>query len=276
MQENKTQPFDENWMNNMQTFLGTCSDENSPRFYEIIIDGIKVISHTNNPSEFSGYKRHLNHNSKNITLIIFKDNECENKDEYNFSLKQENTNQNPLTGPADLDTRITEKINAAKKEWDFDQLVKQKTQLEADLKEANEYIGTLEKGIDDFKNKKFQLGDVNLGEVASVVFEGILRRNKDKIAKLPGLEGLMGIFNDSSSPNQIADSKQEKEPEVSVEKETEMSEEDKIFLAVAHWLKANFSNEEIEQVNVILKILAQDKKLILTVHELLTQNQKKQ
>lgn len=274
MQENKTQPFDEAQMSRIQKFLNTCSDENTPRFFEVIVDGIKVISRTNNPSEFAGYKKHLDLNSKNLRVLVYHDGSDE-FDEYNFTLKQENTNQNQLTGAADLDTRITERINAAKKEWDYDQLVKQKAQLEADLKEANDYIGTLEKGIDDFKNKKFQLGDVNLGEVASVVFEGILRRNKDKIAKLPGLEGLMGIFNDHSSQNQISQST-EKEPEVSVEKETDTSEEDKIYLAVAHWLKSSFSNEEIEQVNVILKILAQDKKLILTVLELLTQNQKKQ
>ena len=274
MQENKTQPYDEGQMNRLQKFLGTCSEQNSPRFFEVMVDGIKVISRTNNPSEFSAYKGHLDRDAKNLKVIIYHDNGFENKDEYNFSLKEEKENPNHLSGPVDLDKRITEKITAAKKEWDFDHLVKEKTQLETDLRQANEYIETLEKGIDNFKTKKFQLGDVNLGELASVMFEGILRRNVDKIAKIPGAEALAGIFKDTSP--QISKDTQEKKSEVTFERETatELSEEDKIFLSVAHWLKANFSNEEIEQVNILLNILSKDKKLIVTVLDLLTQNQK--
>src|ERR1051326_1421187 len=274
MQENKTQPYDEGQMNRLQRHLINCSEQNTPKFYEIIVDGIKVISRTNNPSEFGGYKGHLDRDAKNLRVIIYNDNGFENKDEYNYSLREEKENKNQLTGPLDLDQRINEKITAAKKEWDYDHMVKEKAQLEADLRQANEYIETLEKRIEGLKNKKFQLGDVNIGEIASVMFEGIIRRNKDKIAKLPGLEGLMGIFDDS--PAQLSEAKQEKETEVTFERETssEPSEEEKIFIAVAHWLKDNFSKEELPQVDFILKAFAQDKKLIGTVFELLKQNQK--
>lgn len=271
--EIKTEPYNEAALNRLQKMFDVGAEGDSPRFYEVAVDGVKVISRTNNPSEFQQYKRHLDRDAKNLKVTVYHDNSFEGCDEYNYALKEEKQSSS-LNGPFDLDSRISEKINAAKKEWDYDQMVKEKAQLETDLKDANEYIETLEKGIEDFKSKKFQLGDVNLGELASVVFEGILRRNADKIAKIPGAEALAGIFKEN--PNQISEPAQEKEPEVKIEKEAEMSEEDKIFLAVAHWLKANFSNEEIAQVNIILKTFAQDKKLIATVQDLLTQNQKKQ
>ena len=87
MQENKTLPYDEGQINRLQKFLGTCSEQNSPRFFEVMVDGIKVISRTNNPSEFSAYKGHLDRDAKNLKVIIYHDNGFENKDEYDYSLK---------------------------------------------------------------------------------------------------------------------------------------------------------------------------------------------
>ena len=63
-------------------------------------------------------------------------------------------------------------------------LKKENERLKTELSEAEAYIEELEEKDEKAKDKKFRMGDVNIGEFASVMLEGFVRRNPQLLTKL--------------------------------------------------------------------------------------------
>jgi len=195
--------------------------------------------------------------TKAVTIVIY-DGTSPRNTKHIFTIKEDNTNG--LSG-IDVDTRIEEKLRSEKEKWETDLLKKENERLQTELTEAEAYIEELEGNADKAKDKKFRMGDVNVGEFASVMLEGFVRRNPQLLSKLPGGEALAGIIEQDNDEREKALLDKSPEPEVSFKKKTNssepaMSEEDKSYLDFIKSLKDKFDQEQMTNVMLILDVLA--------------------
>lgn len=169
-------------------------EKGNPRDYEIFVDTLKVVDRTDEAEEFDSFSDFVTGDTKSITIVMYHGQSNRN-DKYIFRLKESEAS---LNGPT-LDTRIDDKLAGERQKWEFELLQDEKRKLQRELKEAQEYIEELENGVDQLKSRKFHLGNINLGELGSVMLESFIRRNPHVLNNLPGGSELAGVL-DSPAP----------------------------------------------------------------------------
>jgi hypothetical protein len=223
--------YSEQKIDNLYNFLQNSKEQGEAEDYEIFVDAFKVVKRTNDLARFESYSNFIQPETKTITIVIY-DGTSPRNTKHIFTIKEDNTNG--LSG-VDVDTRIEEKLRSEKEKWETDLLKKENEKLKTELSEAEAYIEELEDNAEKAKDKKFRMGDVNVGEFASVVLEGFVRRNPQLLTKLPGGEALAGVIEQDNAEREKALLDKSPEPEVSFKKKTNsnepaMSEEDKSYL----------------------------------------------
>jgi len=251
-----TEKYSERKIENLYNFLQSAKEQGDPEDYEILVDAFKVVKRTNDLTRFENYTNHIQPETKELTIIIY-DGTSPRNTKHVFTMKEEN--KNALSG-VDVDTRIEEKLRVEKERWETDLLKKENEKLKTELAEAEAYIDELEEDAEKAKDKKFRMGDVNVGEFASVVIEGMVRRNPQMLAKLPGGEALAGVIEQDNQDREKALTEKTPEPEVSFKKKTSstepaLSDEDKSYLDFIKSLKNKFDREQMTSVMLILDLL---------------------
>ncbi len=251
------EPYSAQKIENLFNFLQSSKDQGEAEDYEILVDAFKVVKRTNDLSRFDTYSNYIQPETKSLTIVIY-DGTSPRNTKHVFNIKEEA--KNGLSG-MDVDTRIEEKIRLEKEKWETDLLKKENEKLKEELTEAEAYIAELEEKEEKAKDKKFRLGDVNVGEFASVVLEGFVRRNPQMLAKLPGGEALAGVIERDNEDREKALTETPPEVEVSFKKksattEEALSEEDKTYLDFIKSLKNKFDHEQMTKVMLVLDVLS--------------------
>ena len=111
---------------------------------------------------------------------------------------------------------------------------------------------------------------MNLGEVASIIVEGMVKRNPHWVAKLPGGDALAGLIAKEATEEGKAEVI---ESEVVFKKkspsEEGMSEEVKAQLGFLKQLETHFTQEQLDKIMNILQAFVEEPKHIETVFDLL-------
>lgn len=249
--------YSEQKIDNLYNFLQNSKEQGEAEDYEIFVDAFKVVKRTNDLARFESYSNFIQPETKAVTIVIY-DGTSPRNTKHIFTIKEDNTNG--LSG-VDVDTRIEEKLRSEKEKWETDLLKKENEKLKTELSEAEAYIEELEENAEKAKDKKFRMGDVNVGEFASVMLEGFVRRNPQLLTKLPGGEALAGVIEQDNADREKALLDKSPEPEVSFKKkettsESQMNEEDKSYLDFIKSLKDKFDHEQMTSVMLILDVLA--------------------
>jgi len=254
--------------------LVSHTEAGNPKDYEIFVDGLKIVDRTDDVEQFDLYADFIDGDTESIAISIYNGASPRN-DKHIFYLKEKTAEQG-LNG-VNVDQRIEEKITAEKRNWEFERLEEKNSGLEKTIEEKDEYIGELETAIDDLQTKKFHLGNLNLGELSSVVLEGFIRRNPQMLAKLPGGEALAGIIEADNEEQANGQPPQQpaEDAEVSIEEDTPgeatLSEEEKGLLVFIKQLQDKFDQPQLIKVMEILDLLAEDHTLIEPTFQFLTQ-----
>jgi hypothetical protein len=242
--------YSEQKIDNLYHYLQNSKEQGEAEDYEIFVDAFKVVKRTSDLARFESYSNFVQPDTKAITIVIY-DGVSPRNTKHIFTLKEDNTNG--LSG-VDVDNRIEDKLRIEKEKWETDLL--------KNLAEAEVYIEELEESAENFKDKKFRMGDVNLGEFASVVLEGFVRRNPQMLAKLPGGEALAGVIEQDNEEREKVLAERMPEPEVSFKKSgsgtSELSEEDKSYLEFIKSLKDKFDHDQMTDVMKILDELSKE------------------
>ena len=167
--------------------------------------------------------------------------------------------------------RLTVALMQERERWQNELMKREFETCKKDLTDAEEYIEDLEKQLSTYKSKKLHWGDVNLGDVASVIVEGMVKRNPHWVAKLPGGDALAGLIaQESITENATAEVI---ENEVVFKKKTPaedgMSEETKAQLGFLKQLETHFNQEQLDKIMLILQSFVEVPNNIETVFELL-------
>lgn len=268
--------YSEQKIDNLYNYLQNSKEQGEAEDYEIFVDAFKVVKRTNDLTRFESYSNFIQPETKAVTIVIY-DGTSPRNTKHIFTIKEDNTNG--LSG-LDVDTRIEEKLRSEKEKWETELLKKENERLQTELSEAEAYIEELEEKEEKAKDKKFRMGDVNVGEFASVMLEGFVRRNPQLLTKLPGGEALAGVIEQDNAEREKALLDRSPEPEVTFKKksnstESSLSEEDKSYLDFIKSLKDKFDHEQMTNVMLILDVLAKNPNNIDATTQFLSDLQKK-
>lgn len=272
----KIEAYDKEAVNAVKKILEGGVTSSSPYFYKIQIDGLKVVDRTSDLSKFDSYELFLS-GADELTIFIYS---SQNTPNYLLkrTFKMHNTPQqsqalNGMELEGIINNKVNERVSLERERWDGDLTRKELESTKQKLSEAEGYIEKLETQVSHFKSKKLHLGDINLGELASVVVEGMIRRNPQMLSKLPGGNALAGIIeHDNQEKEERGESIEENHGEAFFKKKTanaSLTEEEQRYVNVIRQMEESFDQEELEKVMCIIQHLASKTSEIDTVAELL-------
>ncbi|MDP3557671.1 MAG: hypothetical protein Q8T03_09875 [Bacteroidota bacterium] len=272
--------YDQLKIDKLKLYLQTQAERNNPRYYEIFVDNLKAVHKTNDVADFDSFEDYMTEDTEKIRILIYSTNSTSPRnDQYTFRLKKIEEQKQvvaPTLSGIEIENRLDEKLQTHRERWEHEALVKELEQTKQQLKESEEYAEKLVAELNVFRGKKMHWGNVNLGELASVVVEGIVRRNPQMIAKLPGGETLAGIIEE--------DNKERTNPTTAVndgtkvsfkmkdegeEKQIALTEEEKGYLNFMRGIANSFEDEEIIILTQVINKLEEDTTQLKPVAELL-------
>ena len=196
--------FDQGKIDRLKKYLLKEEQNGRTRDYEISVDDFVIVPRTNDVSEFDDYEMEMTNETRNLSIVIYKVNNNRNTC-YSFCLKGEpeppkEREQKMGLGEIDvmIQERVKEKLDAKDKEYEFARIKEKLAEKEEKLDEAEEYIEKIEKEITDLRA---EMEEVRKGKiknllkqsegVGNLIFSNVLG---GIIKKIPGGEGLAGLF----------------------------------------------------------------------------------
>ena len=265
--------FDQLKIDKLKHFLEDMAAKGQARPYEIFVDALKVVPKTEDPKDFDSYEYYMNEDTEKIRILIYNSNLSPRNDQYSFFV-QKNKHDKGMNGLGEIDNIIQEKLAARDKEYAMNKLKEELEETKKQLEESEEYAEGLEEQLEDLKANKFKLGNINMGELASVALEGIVRRNPQLLSKLPGGEALAGIIeqdNIDKEKKQITPAAPEGEASFQKKSETVegLTEEQKRYAAFFAQLEQTFNEAQLSDVMQVIQKLAEEPGQLEPVKQLL-------
>lgn len=162
--------YDQFKIEKLKHFLEDMSNKGIAKPYEIFVDNLKAVPKTEDVKEFENYEHYINENTQKIRIVIYGSPRSPRNDQYCYHMQQMQENK-PNNGLGEVENLIQEKLAARDREYEMKELRAELNKVEEKLEEAEEYVETLEQQIEDMKRNKFKVGNLNLGELASVMTE---------------------------------------------------------------------------------------------------------
>ncbi len=273
-----SETYDQLKIDKLKLYLQTQADRNAARYYEIYVDNLKAVHKTNDIQEFDSYEDYMTEDTDRIRILVYSTNsQSPRNDQYVYRMKKQEeqktvVQQQGLSG-IEIESRMEEKLQTHRERWEHEALVKELEQTKQQLKESEEYAEKLAAELQEYRSKKLHWGNVNLGELASVVVEGIVRRNPQMVAKLPGGEALAGIIEQDNKERGTTTPTQETEVSFKKKSDTpELNDEEKGYLNFMRGIAESFDDEEIVILTQVITKLEEDTTQLKPVAELLNIN----
>lgn len=266
--------YDQLKIDKLRHFLEAQAEKGHSKPFEIFVDNLKVVAKTDDPKEFDTYEFYMNEDTEKVRILIYNSNLSPRNDQYCFMV-QRNKVEKSLNGLGEIEGIIQEKLAARDREHEMNRLREELEAAKLELEDSEEYAEKLEKELQYLKENKFKLGNINIGELASVALEGIVRRNPQILTKLPGGEALAGIVaQDNLDKERMLSQPSAPEPKVSFEKETgpDITDIERRQLAYLRRIDQTFSKEQAEMFNAVLEAMVEEPSLIPTVLDLINPN----
>ena len=269
--------YDQLKIDKLKHFLEAQEAKGQAKPFEIFVDNLKVVSKTEDPQEFDTYEFYMNEDTEKVRILIYNSNLSPRNDQYCFMVQKNIGSTKSLNGLGEIEGIIQEKLAVRDREYEMSRLKEELEATKQELEETEEYAEKLEEEIKNLKENKFKLKNIDVGELASVALEGIVRRNPQFLTKIPGIgEGLAGIIEqDNRDKERLLAQPQTPEPKVSFEKDTapEITEEEKRHLVYLRKLEQTFNPQQAEMFNAVLHAMVEDPSLIPTILDLINPKQ---
>jgi hypothetical protein len=234
-----TEKFDQVKIEKLKHFLEDMAGKGNPRPYEIFVDNLKVVPKTEEAKDFDNYEYYVNENTEKLRILIYNSPASPRNDQYCFLL-QNNQLHKSVNGLGEIDSII--------------------------------HAEQLQSQIEDQKKNKFKLGNINLGELASVAVEGMIRRNPQLLTKIPGGEALAGIIEQDNLEKETKQLPDEKETQASFQKvapTAAVTEEQQRYIMFLQQLDVALTEEQMQATLQILNQFVQHPDKISIVADLL-------
>lgn len=281
----QTNPYNDVKLSQFKMWLHDMATKGEEKHFEVYVNDVKVVPRTNKIEQIDDHKAYLEDTTETVKVFVYNTENSNRYIQFIFFIEKKKPIEHVETVHApqqpqglsgiELENRINERLSAAlaqeRERWQNDLMKREFETCKKDLADAEEYIEDLEKQLSHYKSKKLHWGDVNLGDVASVIVEGMVKRNPHWVAKLPGGDALAGLIaTEATTENGTAEVV---ENEVVFKKKTPaedgLSEEVKAQLGFLKQLETHFNQEQLDKIMLILQSFVETPKNIETVFELL-------
>jgi hypothetical protein len=279
----QSNPYNDVKLSQFKMWLQDMGEKGDKKYFEVFVDDVKVVPHTNKIESLDDHKVYIDDTTSTVKVFVYNTENSNRYQQFTFSFEkkkpvEQNLNNNiqqtqGLSG-IELENRINERLSLSiaqeRERWQTDLMKRDFEECKKKLHDAEEYIDELEDKLNQFKGKKLIWGDVSLGDVASVIVEGMVKRNPHWVAKLPGGDALAGLIAKEATETTTAEVI---ENEVEFKKKTSVddsvSAEVKAQLGFLKQLETHFNQEQLDSIMLILQSFVDDPKQIETVFELL-------
>jgi hypothetical protein len=280
----QTNPYNDVKLSQFKMWLHDMVDKGEGKFIEVYVNDVKVVPRTSKIESLDDHKVYLEDTTETVKVFVYNTENSNRYTQFLFFIEKkkpaevvEQVQAPQVIGLSgiELENKITERLTVAlmqeRERWQNELMKREFETCKKDLSDAEEYIEDLEQKLSHYKSKKLHWGDVNLGDVASVIVEGMVKRNPHWVAKLPGGDALAGLIaQEATTENGTAEVI---ENEVVFKKKTPneegMSEETKAQLGFLKQLESHFNQEQLDKIMLILQSFVEVPKNIETVFELL-------
>jgi hypothetical protein len=281
--------YDQLKIEKLKQTLQKQSDLGKPQYFEVYVDGLKAVPKTNDINEFDNYENFMMEDTEKIRILVYTTSPVSPRnDQFTYRMKKQKEEPVLVQTPApaqtlsgvDIEAKIDEKLRQQRERWTHEMVKRELEQTKKQLKEAEDYAEKLENELTVLRSKKAQIGNLDLGELASVAIEGIVRRNPQILAKIPGGESLAGIIeaDNKEKQNSLASApepvtevsfKKKSDENISTDESGVLSEEEKGYLQFMRGIAESFDEEEIVLLTNIIQKLEEDTGQLKPVAELL-------
>ena len=279
-----TNPYNDVRLSQFKMWLHDMVDKGEGKFLEVYVDDVKVVPRTNKIESLEDHKAYLDDTTETVKVFIYNTENSNRYTQFTFVLEKKKVIEHPVQNHAPqiqqqglsgielenkINERLTQSLAQERERWATDLLKRDFDICKKELADAEEYIDNLEKQLSQYKSKKLHWGDVNLGDVASVIVEGMVKRNPHWVAKLPGGDALAGLIAKEATdvPSEVIDN------EVVFKKKTPaeegMSEETKAQLEFLKQMESHFNQEQLDKIMLILQAFVEEPNHVATVFDLL-------
>jgi len=239
-------PYSSEKIGMLKQLLINNAESGNPIYYEIRVDGLKVVLRTNDPEQFDKYEDFIEPGTLSVTVVLY-EGTSRNNTRHIFIMKDEpKADAKPLSG-IEINKMVDAKVEEVKKQMKQEQVVKENKDLKEELGEAYEAIEKLKNKITDIQNKS-GIDSINWGKFAGGMTDSIIRKNAHLLAKIPGGEGLAGVLmEDNEKQEQVSEEEEREEQEATFTKkkdEEQLSEADKDRLGFMRGLEERFNHKE--------------------------------
>lgn len=253
-----TEKYDPVKLENLKHFLEVVAKKGNARFYEIYVDGLKVVDRTNDPAEFSTHEEFVQDATKEVRVLVYSQSPLSPRviSKNIFRMQWEEPKKTETLDGVDVDARINERVALERERWETEQLKKELTHTQSKLSEAEDYIDTL--------HGKLEEADKN-------------KQQKESLGELTGIfkEVLPGLVSDKKTDGQLAGSGEKKsEGDASFKKkggsgETSITQEEREYMQIIRQMEEAFEEDELPKVMDIIRHLSVNASDIVPVAELL-------
>lgn len=273
--------FKSDHLSKLKMWLANMHRQGENKFFEILVDGVRVVHKTDNLEEFDRYLSWISDASQSMRVLVYNTKNSHRSQVFEYQTEKyvEGVSdrlyptRKPRLSEEEIDERVRVQLEEKQKKQVLLDTQKQNRDLTQRLSDAETYIRELEEKVEKTKEQKngFDMGSL------LTMFSGLASANPE--AKV-SLEGLQNIYNNQKSE---AETKQEtEEPTATFKKK--VSPEDARQDNTTGFGKKEENNKEILTLNIPLGnlnddqcskmfdlacFLAQNPQYIDTVHGLL-------
>jgi hypothetical protein len=263
------QPYTTEKLLKVKRLLEKAREKNAPRYYEIMVDGFKVVQRTNDLSDFDSHEEFVDEDTREVVVLLYSESPTSPRNTKHIFRLREMKKEMPVVAPVqhglsgiELQAKIDEVVERKDMQNQIKELQKQLEDSNKRVAEADEYIDqledkvqTLEKEVEDVKSKTGERW-MKLAENPPMWVQQLV------VGKITG-NGLSGT--------------EQKEPEGEVtfsKKSSEggLSESQKRHLQVIQAMEQELNEEQLHILMQINDTLITDKDKIPEVADLLDLN----
>jgi hypothetical protein len=190
----KTEKYNSDRIQLIKLNLQQHLEQNNPKYYEIQVDGLKVVSKTTDISMFDNYELFLGEDTDKLKIMLFQGN-SQKYDSFIFLI---NDNRVLQGIPQDED-----KVKTALRERDLNDAQSKIIELSEALAEAEEYHDALQKRIDELENKQEPSKADKFMELLMLTFQNTMQKNPTALKSIPLVGNALAGFGENEQAERL-------------------------------------------------------------------------
>lgn len=261
-ERNTIQPYTTEKILKFKRAIEKQHEKGNPPYYEIFVDGLKVIKRTNDFSEFDGYEEFVDDDTNEVLILLYSEHATSPRNtKHRFIVKEKKqepekpqiVQQVQTMNGLDFESRMKELLEKERLQNRVNQLEEKLAERDKKIADAEDYMGKMQAGIERVK--------LELESSKSVWGERLL-----DLAKNPP-DWLKMVFLNKGNTQPISGT-ESTEGDVSFKKKSGPTDSEQRYLEVLRQMEDELDEESLAMIMLINDKLIQEQNLIPDVADL--------